>query len=308
MSPAPDPSLARGYLPYALCLVALRGLHTALFTLALGICIIIRSDLFNEMYDYAECMKMPGPGQVKRTTGASHDSHLGNCCPSAYSSGEPYIKKRQVWNSWSGTDWPHLEIMPDFSTEKSHSTLILTSTCWQEISLSNTIELTTVVPQQQKICCFKHCFLPVFENSRDSIVCLCAANPVTCHGPWLGGFVFMYVCWLSNWNGHVRKNKTTQSWHVTGFAAHRQTMESLEFSKTGKKRCLKQQIFCFCGMTVVSSMVFEREISCQHVAVKMRVLRFFSVEKSGVISRWGQSVSDRDFHTCLFFTYDTPLL
>ena len=85
-------------------------------------------------------------------------------------------------------------------------------------------------------------------------------------------------------------------------------MEPLEFLKTGKKRRLKRQIFCFCGMTVVSSMVFEREISCQHVDVKMRVLRFFSVEKSGVISRWGQSVSDQDFHTCLFFTYDTLLL
>ena len=57
-------------------------------------------------------------------------------------------------------------------------------------------------------------------------------------------------------------------------------------------------------------MVFETEISCQHVEGKMRVLQFFSVEKSGIISRWGQSVSDRDFHTCLFSTttYDTPLL
>ena len=103
------------------------------------------------------------------------------------------------------------------------------------------------------------------------------------------------------------KDRTTQSWHVMGFAARRQTMESLEFSKTGKKRHLKRQIFCFCGMTVVSSTVFKREISCQHVDVKMRMLRFFSVEKFGDIPRWGQSVSDRDFHTCLFFTYDTLL-
>ena len=85
-------------------------------------------------------------------------------------------------------------------------------------------------------------------------------------------------------------------------------MEPLEFSKTGKKRRLKRQIFCFCGVTVVSSTVFEREISCQHVDVNMRMLRFFSVEKSGIIPRWGQSVSDRDFHTCLFFMYDTLLL
>ena len=81
-------------------------------------------------------------------------------------------------------------------------------------------------------------------------------------------------------------------------------MEPLEFSKTGKKRRLKRQIFCFCGVTVVSSTVFEREISCQHVDVNMRMLRFFSVEKPGIIPRWGQSVSDRDFHTCLFFTYN----
>ena len=106
----------------------------------------------------------------------------------------------------------------------------------------------------------------------------------------------------------VRKNKTTQSWHVTGFAARRQTMEPLEFLKTGKKRRLKRQTFCFCGVTIVSSTVFERKISCQHVDVNMRMLRFFSVEKPGVIPRWGQSVSDRDFHTCLFFMYDSLLL
>ena len=105
----------------------------------------------------------------------------------------------------------------------------------------------------------------------------------------------------------VHKNKTAQSRRVTGFAARRQTMEPLEFLKTGKKRRLKRRIFCFCGVTVVSSMVFEREISCQHVDVNMRMLQFFAVEKPGIILRWGQSVSDRDFHTCLFFTYDTLL-
>ena len=53
--------------------------------------------------------------------------------------------------------------------------------------------------------------------------------------------------------------------------------------------------------------MFEREISCQHVDVNMRMPRYFSVEKPGIIPTWGQSVSDRDFHTCLFFTYDTLL-
>ena len=125
--------------------------------------------------------------------------------------------------------------------------------------------------------------------------------------PWLGGSVFTYVP-ISVWqSADIHKHKTTQSWRATGFAARRQTMEPLGFSKTGKKR-LKRQIFCFCAMTVVSSTVFEREISCQLVDVKMRMLRFFSVEKSGDIPRWGQSVSDRDFHACLFFTYDTLLL
>ena len=110
---------------------------------------------------------------------ASHASYLG--CPSAYSSRVSYIKKRQVWKSRSETDWPHLGIMPGFSTEKYHSSLMLPSTCWQEISLSNSVELTLFTPQKQKICRFKHRFLPVFENSRGSIVCLCAANPVVCH-------------------------------------------------------------------------------------------------------------------------------
>ena len=45
-------------------------------------------------------------------------------------------------------------------------------------------------------------------------------------------------------------------------------MEPPEFLKTGKKRRLKRQIFCFCGVT-------EREMSCQHVDVKMRMLGFF---------------------------------
>ena len=113
------------------------------------------------------------------TTGASHASHLG--CPSAYSSRVSYVKKRQVWKSRSETDWPHLGIMPGFSTEKNCSILTLTSTYWQEISLSNTVELTTVTSQKQKICRFKRHFLPVFKNSRGSIVCLRAANPVTRH-------------------------------------------------------------------------------------------------------------------------------
>ena len=113
-----------------------------------------------------------------KSTGASHASHLS--CPSAYGSRVSYVKKRQVWKSRSETDWPHLGIMPGFSTGKNHSIFMLTSTCWQEISLSNTVELTTVTPQKQKIC-FKRCFLPAFENSGGSIVCLRAANPVVCH-------------------------------------------------------------------------------------------------------------------------------
>ena len=137
-----------------------------------------------------------------QTTGASHASHLGNCCPSAYSSRVWYVKKRQVWKSRSETDWPHLEIMPDFSTEKNRSILILTSTCWQEISLSNTIELTTVIPWKQKICYFKHGFLPDFENSRGSIVCLRAANPVI-------GQCCFYVCLLA-----VKLKRARTSLHI----------------------------------------------------------------------------------------------
>ena len=138
---------------------------------------------------------------MKPTTGASHASHLGDCCPSAYSSGVSYVKKRQVWKSRSETDWPHLEITPDFSTEKNRSTLILTSTCWQEISLSNTVELTTVIPQKQKICRFKCRFFAGFRKFQ-RFHCLPTCSK-SCDAPWLGGFVFTYVCWLSNWNRHV---------------------------------------------------------------------------------------------------------
>ena len=223
------------------------------------------------------------PLALGQITGASHASHLGDCSPSAYTGRVLYIKKTQVWKSRSETDWPHLEITPDFSTEKNRSILILTSTCWQEISLSNTIELTTVIPQKQKICHFKRHFC------RFSKIPEVPLSAYVQQIPWcamIGGFVFTYVP-ISVWQpADVRKNKTAQLWCVTGFAAHRQTMERLEFLKTGKKRRMKQQIICFCGMTVVSSTVFEREISCQHVDVKMRMLRFFSVEKSGVISRW----------------------
>ena len=179
-------------------------------------------------------------------TGASHASHLG--CPSAYSSSVSYIKKRQVWKSQSETDWPHLGIMPGFSTENNRSILMLTSTCWQEISLSNTVELTTVTPQKQKICRFKHC-LPVFENSRGSIVCLRAANPVTRHD-WV--VLFLYVRLLAVTLKRGRTYKQNRAWHITRFVARRQTMEPLEFLKTGKKRRLKRQIFCFCGVTVLS--------------------------------------------------------
>ena len=128
---------------------------------------------------------------VSYITGASHASHLGNCCPSAYSSGVSNVKKRQVWKSRSETNWRHMEITPDSPQKKNRTTLILTSTCWHENSLSNTIELTTVIPQKQKICRFKHRFLPVFENSRGSIVCLRAPNPVTRHD-W--AVLFLRTC------------------------------------------------------------------------------------------------------------------
>ena len=86
-----------------------------------------------------------------------------------------------MWKSRSETDWPPPGNIARFlHRKKNRSILILTSTCWQEISLSNAVELTTVIPQKEKICRFKRRFLPVFENSRCSIVCLRAANPVTC--------------------------------------------------------------------------------------------------------------------------------
>ena len=232
-------------------------------------------------------------------------THLVLGCPSAYSSRVLYIKERQVWKSQSETDWPHLGIMPGFSTEKNCNLLILTSTCWQDISLSNTVELTTVTPQKQKICCFKCHFLPIFENSSGSIVCLRAANPVTRHD-----WVILFLCTSAGCH-------TETGTYVKTKLPNRGTSQDLlrvgrqwnlwNFRKSTKKR-LKRHIFCFCGVTVVSSTVFEREMSCQHVDVKMRRLRFFSVEKPGIIPRCGQSVSDWDFHTCLFFMYDTLLL
>ena len=199
--------------------------------------------------------------------------------------------------------------MPGFSTEKNRSILILTSTCWQDISLSNTIELTTVTPQKQKICRFKR-FLLVFENSRGSIVCLRTANPVTRHD-----WVLLFLCTSAGCHtetgAYIKTKLPMQSWHIMRFAARRQTMEPLEFFKTGKKRCLKQQIFRFCGVTVVSSMVSEREKSCQHVDVKMRMLQFFSMEKPGIIPRWGQSVSDWTFtpvsSLCMILYYYRPM-
>ena len=149
-------------------------------------------------------------------------------------------------------------------------------------------------------------FFAVSENSRGSIVCLRAANPVTCCD-WAVLFLRMCLFQFDRQQTYV-KTKPPNHRYVRGFAARRQTMEPLEFSETAKNDVWSGRIFFFCGMSVVSSMMFEREISCQHVDVKMRMLRFFSVEKSGVIPRWGQSVPDRDFHTCLFFKYNTRLL
>ena len=113
------------------------------------------------------------------TTGASHASHLG--CPSAYGSRVSYVKKRQVWKSRSETDWPHLGIMPGFSTEKklqpSHANIHMLT----DFSFKHRWTDYSTTPQKQKIRRFKRRFLPVFENSRGSIVCLRAANPVMCH-------------------------------------------------------------------------------------------------------------------------------
>ena len=98
--------------------------------------------------------------------------------------------------------------------KKRRSILILTSTCWQEINFlfqtplnwplsfhrsKRSAASTLFFGGFRKFQRF-HC-LPTRSKSRDA--------------SWLGGFLFTYVCWLFNRNGHVRKNKTAQSRHVT---------------------------------------------------------------------------------------------
>ena len=239
-------------------------------------------------------------------TGASHASHLG--CPMAYSSRVSYIKKRQVWKSRSETDWPHLGIMPGFFTEENRSILILTSTrphVDKKFLFQTPLNWLLSLHSSKRSAALKRRVLPVFENSRGSIVCLRAANLMMCHD-WAVLFLHTSPFQCDSQQTYVKTKPPNHG--ASQDLLQRQTMEPLEFSKTGKKRHLKGQMFCFCAVTAVSSTVFEREISCQHVDVKMRMLRLPSVEKPGIIPRWGQSVSDRDFHTCLFFMYDTLLL
>ena len=150
--------------------------------------------------------------------------------------------------------------------------------------------------------------------------------------PWLGGFVFYSTsagC-QTEMPADVCKNKTAQSQRVMGFAAHRQ--DNRVHHQSGfptfimARQPLHQNVTtCYrCSDKRTKPSKCEWHLWRQHghhwltVAklatvyrmwlVNMRMLRFFSVEKSGVISRWGQSASDQDFHTCLFFTYDTLLL
>ena len=115
------------------------------------------------------------------TTGALHASHLGDCRPLAYSSTVLYIKMRQVWKSQSETDWPHLGIMPDFSTEKNHGVTISPFNIHMLTRDSSDFKhhwTNYCIPQKQKICRFKRIFT-AFKNSRCSIVCLPTANPMT---------------------------------------------------------------------------------------------------------------------------------
>ena len=149
---------------------------------------------------------------------------------------------------------------------------MLTSTCWQEISLSNTVELTTVTPQKQKTCRFKRRFLPVFRKFQ-RFHCL-PSRSKSRDAPWLGGFVFTYVP-VSMWQPMHRRQCEGRQWNLWNFR------------KLAKTRRLKAADLLLLWVTAVSSTVFEREISCQHVNVNMRMLRFCSVEKSDVISRWG---------------------
>ena len=58
-----------------------------------------------------------------------------------------------------------------------------------------------------------------------------------------------------------------------------------------------------CGTTVVISTVYKRGMSYKPVEVENRTLGLVLVEKSDFIPRWGQSVSQTGFHTCLFL-YD----
>ena len=193
--------------------------------------------------------------------------------------------------------------MPGFSTEKNRI-LMLTSTCWQEISLSNTVELTTLTPQKQRSAALNIAFC---RFSKIPEVPLSAyAQQI----PWcamIGRFCF-YVRLLTV---SVQRGLTWKQNRPIK-ARHRICCAKADNGTSGifenrQKAMFKAADLCFCEVRVVSSTVFQREISCQHVDVNMRMLRFFSVEKPGIIPRWGQSVSDRDFHTCLFFTYDTLL-
>ena len=165
--------------------------------------------------------------------------------------------------------------MPGFSTEEksqhSHVNIHMLTRdfsfihCWTDYCHST----------EAKICCFKRRFLPVFENSRGSIVCLHAANPVMCHD-WAVLFLRTSPFQCDSQQMYVKTKPPNQSASRDLLHVGRQ-WNLWNFRKPAKNRRLKWHIFCFCGVTVVSSTVFEREISCQHVRVNnnMRMLRFF---------------------------------
>ena len=128
--------------------------------------------------------------------------------------------------------------------------------------------------QKQMICRFKRRVLPVFENSRGSIVFLREANPVTRHD-WAVLFLRTSAGCQTETGTYVKTKPSNHgaSGDLLRVGKH---WNLWNFQKRAKNDVWSgRSQNCFCAMTVVSSTVFEREVSCQQVDVKMRMLQFF---------------------------------
>ena len=130
-------------------------------------------------------------------TGASLASHLGDCCPSAYTSKVLYVKKRQVWMSWSETDWltppgNNTRFLHRKKSQHSHFNIHMLT---RDFSFKHRWTDHRHFTEAKDLPLLTFFFADFRKFQRFHCLSMCSKSRDV---SWLSSSVFTYICWLSN--------------------------------------------------------------------------------------------------------------